>query len=31
MEEEYAALLTNQTWDMVPRLPGPNIGTGKWI
>jgi len=31
MEEEYAALLANQTWDLVPRLPGSNIVTGKWI
>jgi len=31
MEEEYAALLANQTWDLVPRLPGANVVTGKWI
>jgi histone deacetylase 1/2 len=31
MEEEYAALLTNQTWDLVPRSPGSNIVTGNWI
>ena len=31
MEEEYAALLTNQTWDPVPRGPGSNIVTDKWI
>ncbi|XP_021308772.1 uncharacterized protein LOC8063854 isoform X1 [Sorghum bicolor] len=31
MEEEYAALLANQTWDLVPRPPGSNIVTGKWI
>jgi hypothetical protein len=31
MEEEYAALLTNQTWDLVPRPPGSNVVTGKWI
>jgi len=29
MEEEYAALLANQTWDLVPRPPGSNIVTGK--
>jgi hypothetical protein len=31
MEEEYAALVANQTWDLVPRLPGTNVVTGKWI
>jgi histone deacetylase 1/2 len=31
MEEEYAALLTNQTWELVPRPPGSNVVTGKWI
>ena len=29
MEEEYVALLANQTWDLVPRPPGSNIVTGK--
>jgi hypothetical protein len=29
--EEYAALVANQTWDLVPRPPGTNIVTGKWI
>ena len=28
---EYAALLANQTWDLVPRPPGSNVVTGKWI
>jgi hypothetical protein len=31
MEEEYAALFANQTWDLVPRSPGSNVITGKWI
>jgi hypothetical protein len=29
--EEYAALLANHTWDLVPCSPGTNVVTGKWI
>jgi hypothetical protein len=29
--EEYATLVANQTWDLVPRLPGTNIVIVKWI
>jgi hypothetical protein len=28
---EYKALLSNSTWDLVPRPPGANVVTGKWI
>jgi histone deacetylase 1/2 len=31
MEEEYRALLVNQTRDLVPRPSGCNVVTGKWI
>jgi hypothetical protein len=31
MQEEYDALLSNNTWDLVPRPPGTNIVTDKWI
>jgi hypothetical protein len=31
MEEEYGALLANQTWDLKPRPFGCNVVTGKWI
>jgi hypothetical protein len=29
--EEYETLLSNSTWDLIPRPPGANIVTGKWI
>jgi hypothetical protein len=28
---EYKALLSNSTWDLVPRPPRANVVTGKWI
>jgi len=31
MEEEFSALMSNNTWTLVPRPPGANIVTGKWI
>jgi hypothetical protein len=31
MEDEFAALITNNTWDLVPRPVGSNIVTDKWI
>jgi hypothetical protein len=31
MEEEYGALLANQTWDLVSPLPHANIVSGKWL
>ena len=30
MDEEYAALLANHTWDLVPRPPGTTMVTSKW-
>jgi hypothetical protein len=31
MEEEYAALLANHTWNLVPCPPGTNAVTDKWL
>lgn len=31
MQAEYDALLTNDTWSLVPLPPGVNVVTGKWI
>jgi histone deacetylase 1/2 len=31
MVEEFNALTTNRTWDLVPAPPNANIVTGKWI
>jgi hypothetical protein len=31
IEEEFATLITNNIWDLVPRPVGSNITTGKWI
>jgi hypothetical protein len=29
--EQYEALLSNSTWDLIHRPPGANVITGKWI
>jgi hypothetical protein len=31
MEDDYGALMSNGTWDLVPRPQGSNIVTGKWV
>jgi hypothetical protein len=31
LQDEYDALLGNGTWTLVPRPPGANVITGKWI
>jgi hypothetical protein len=31
MEEEYGALISNGTWELVLRPQGSNVVTGKWV
>jgi hypothetical protein len=31
MEEEFATLIDNNTWDLVPRPVGSNFTTDKWF
>jgi hypothetical protein len=31
MQEEYDALMHNNTWSLVPPPPGANIVSSKWI
>jgi hypothetical protein len=31
MADKYKALIDNNTWCLVPRSPGANIVTGKWL
>jgi hypothetical protein len=31
MEEEYEALMSNGTWELVPRHQDSNVVTGKWV
>jgi hypothetical protein len=31
MEEEYRALISSGTWELVPRHQGSNVVTGKWV
>ena len=31
MVDEYQALIDNDTWRLVPRPPGANVVTSKWI
>ena len=31
MHDEYTALIQNKTWQLVPRPPGTNVVSGKWV
>ncbi|KAJ9560828.1 hypothetical protein OSB04_005988 [Centaurea solstitialis] len=31
MDEEYRALITNKTWELVPRPPGVNVVRSMWL
>jgi hypothetical protein len=31
MEDEYRALISNETWELVPRPQGSNVVIGKWV
>jgi hypothetical protein len=31
MRDEFQALKDNQTWQLVPRPPGANAVSGKWV
>jgi hypothetical protein len=31
MEEEYGALMSNGTWELVPWPRGSNVVTSKWV
>jgi hypothetical protein len=31
MEDEYGALMSNGTWELVPRPHGSNVVIGKWV
>jgi hypothetical protein len=31
MEDEYGALMSNGTWDIIPLPQGSNVITGKWV
>jgi hypothetical protein len=31
MEEEYGAMISNETWELVPRPQGSNVVIGMWV
>jgi hypothetical protein len=31
MRDEFQAFKENQAWQLVPRLPGANVVSGKWV